>query len=293
MPVTEKLNGWLIIDKPLGISSAHVVAKIKRLTKAKVGHAGTLDPLATGVLPIALNEATKVTQFMIDSDKEYEFEVTWGQERDTDDAEGQVVASSELQVAKEDILKAMEKFLGEIEQVPPQYSAIKVGGKRAYDTARKGGETELKARKITIKELTLLETRNPEQATFRLACSKGTYVRSLARDMGRVIGCFGYVSALRRTRHGVFDISQAITLEKMEEMCKTGALAQAILPAQKVLDGIPALSLSEKEEGKIRNGIALPREVQNDLVALFRDNTLVALASPQNGKLQPVRVFNI
>jgi tRNA pseudouridine55 synthase len=292
MPVTEKLNGWLIIDKPLGISSAHVVAKIKRLTKAKVGHAGTLDPLATGVLPIALNEATKVTQFMIDSDKEYEFEVTWGQERDTDDGEGQVVASSELQVAREDVLKAMEKFRGEIEQVPPQYSAIKVGGKRAYDTARKGGETELKARKVNIRSLKL-ESCNSEQTKFHLACSKGTYVRSLARDMGRVIGCFGYVSALRRIRHGVFDISQAITLEKLEEMCKTGALAQVLLPVQKVLDGIPALSLSEEEESKIRNGIALPREVQNDLVALFRDNTLVALASPQNGKLQPVRVFNI
>lgn len=292
MLVTEKLNGWLIIDKPLGISSAHVVAKIKRLTKAKVGHAGTLDPLATGVLPIALNEATKVTQFMIDSDKEYEFEVTWGQERDTDDAEGQVVASSESQVAREDILKVMEKFRGEIEQVPPQYSAIKVGGKRAYDTARKGGETELKPRKITIRSLKL-ESCNLEQAKFHLDCSKGTYVRSLARDMGRKLGVYGYVSALRRTRHGVFDISNAITLEKLEEMCKTGALAQAILPAQKVLDGIPALSLSEEEESKIRNGIALSREVQNDLVALFRDKTLVALASPQNGKLQPVRVFNI
>ena len=197
------ISGWLVINKPLGVSSAHVVAVVKRLVrpygKPKVGHAGTLDPMASGVLPIAIGEATKVAQYLIDSSKEYSFEVTWGQERDTDDAVGAVINSSKKRPSRAELEKILPKFRGDISQVPPQYSAIKVEGKRAYDTARKGGETELKARHVKIYMLELKEE-NGNAATFNMGCSKGTYVRSLARDMGRELGCFGYVSKLHRTR---------------------------------------------------------------------------------------------
>jgi tRNA pseudouridine55 synthase len=287
-------NGWLIINKPVGMSSAHVVAKVKRLVgrNNKVGHAGTLDPLAQGVLPIAIGEATKVTQFLLDSSKEYEFDVTWGEERSTDDAEGEVVRKSDLRFQIDDLKLALEKFKGEIEQVPPQYSAIKVEGQRAYDVARDGGSLELKARRVTVHRLELTsEIINPI-STFQLECSKGTYVRSIARDMGRELGCFGYVSRLLRTRHGQFALSDAITLENFEEICKTAEVSKALLPLEKVLDGIPALSLDDFLEAKIRNGVGLDISVDSEITALKKNEKLVAIASPKNGKLHPVRVFN-
>ena len=291
----SNISGWLVIDKPLGVSSAHVVAIVKRLVrpygKPKVGHAGTLDPLASGVLPIAIGEATKLTQFLLDSSKEYSFDVTWGEERDTDDAEGKVVASSGLQVAGEDIEKILPNFRGDILQVPPQYSAIKMGGERAYDMARAGQEFKIEARHVKIYSLELKQE-NGNSASFELHCSKGTYVRSLARDIGRELGAYGYVSRLERGRHGQFTENSAITLDKLEEFCKRGALAEVMLPLHEVLDGIPALQLSEEEEKKIRFGMALDRESKDDLVALFSGNTLVALATPLDGKLQPKRVFN-
>lgn len=293
-PPKEKMSGWLVINKPLEMSSAHVVARVKRLVGKhnKVGHAGTLDPLASGILPIAIGEATKLAQYLIDSSKEYEFEVTWGEERSTDDAEGEVVASSEKRVTREDIESILPKFRGNIEQVPPQYSAIKVEGKRAYDTARKGGETELKARKVHIKQL-LATNYSLQATTFTLSCSKGTYVRSLARDMGRQLGCYGYVSKLHRTRHGKFGENSAITLEHLEEICKKGATAEAMLPVQEVLDGIPAFPLSEFEEKQIRYGIPLNKDItDSDMVALYSGNKLVAIASSANGKVVTKRVFN-
>lgn len=295
-PESEKADGWLVIDKPLDMSSAHVVARVKRMVrpygKPKVGHAGTLDPLASGVLPIAIGEATKLAQYLIDSSKRYEFEVTWGEERDTDDAAGGVTEASAKRPAKADIEKVLESFRGDIQQMPPQYSAIKVEGKRAYDTARKGGSTELKSRPVKIYSLELTGE-NDGKAQFSLYSSKGTYVRSLARDMGRVLGCFGYVSGLRRTAHGKFGFGSAITLEHLEEICKKGRLAEALLPLQEVLDGIPALPLSEVEEKQIRNGIPLSRDTSDsDMVALFSGKRLVAIASSQNGKVVTKRVFN-
>ena len=287
-------HGWLIINKPVGISSAHVVAKVKRLVgrKNKVGHAGTLDPLAEGVLPIAIGEATKVTQFLLDATKEYEFDVTWGEERDTDDAEGQVVRRAEIGEQRLEITEeVLDKFRGEIEQMPPQFSALKIDGQRAYDIARAGEVADLKARKVNI--LKLQATSHKLQATtFQMECSKGTYVRSIARDLGRELGCFGYVSRLKRLRHGQFDLENSITLEKFEEYCINDQVSEALLPLEKVLDGIPALSLDSLMAAKIRNGIALDISVQSELVALKENEKLVAIASPKNGKLQPVRVFN-
>ena len=289
-------NGWLIIDKPLGITSAHVVSKVKRLLghDTKIGHAGTLDPLATGVLPLALGEATKVVQFLLDTHKEYEFEVTWGEERATDDAEGSVTQMSNIRCQMSEILDAIENFKGEIEQLPPSYSALKIDGKRAYELARKGEEVQLKQRKVTIHELTLTSDIRHLTSVFRMKCSKGTYVRSIARDLGRKLGCFGYVSRLHRSAHGQFNINAAISLEKLEELCQKGAVASSILPLEEVLDGIPAFPLDENETAKIRNGIAIENRINisGEIIALKNSQKLVALAKLENGKLQPVRVFN-
>ena len=290
-------NGWLIIDKPLGITSAHVVSKVKRLLgrNNKIGHAGTLDPLASGVLPLAIGEATKVVQFLLDSSKVYEFEVTWGEERSTDDAEGEVVQRSELRVQRLEILAAMKSFTGNIKQVPPNYSAIKVDGQRSYDLARKDKTVELKPRDVTIHELTL----NPElstlnKASFKMRCSKGTYVRSIARDLGRKLGCYGYVSRLHRAAHGQFGIENAISLEELADMCEKDSVASSILPLEEVLDGIPAFPLDDIQEAKIRNGIAVDNTAnfESETVMLMKNEKLVAIAAPVNGKLQPKRVFN-
>jgi tRNA pseudouridine55 synthase len=291
-------HGWLVIDKPLGLSSAQVVGRVKWLLqlkqkKLKIGHAGTLDPLASGLLPLAIGEATKVVQFLSDADKAYEFEVTWGEERSTDDAEGSVVASSKLQVASEEILKVMESFNGEIEQVPPQHSAIKVDGQRAYDIAREGKVADIKTRKITIHSIELLEHLGGK-TKFRVKCSKGTYIRSIARDMGRLLGCFGYVSALRRVAHGQFGLEHAISLENLQEMCEKGVEQAAILPLDEVLDDIPELKLSTQEAQQVRNGIVLKTQMQNtNCIRLYHENTLLAIAEISDGLLKTRRVFNL
>jgi len=292
------MYGWIIIDKPLGRSSAQVVGRVKWLLqlkqkKLKIGHAGTLDPLATGILPLAIGEATKVVQFLSDADKGYEFEVTWGEERSTDDAEGSVVASSELRVTKEEILQVMESFKGEIDQIPPQHSAIKVDGQRAYDIARDGKVADIKTRKITINKIELLE-HSGDRTKFRVHCTKGTYIRSIARDMGRLLGCYGFVSELRRIVHGQFALSSAITLENLEEMCKKGVEQAAILPLDEVLDDIPVLKLTEIEAQQVKNGIVLNTDLQDmPCIRLYHDNTLISIAEVSNQKLITKRVFNL
>ncbi|PIR34538.1 MAG: tRNA pseudouridine(55) synthase TruB, partial [Alphaproteobacteria bacterium CG11_big_fil_rev_8_21_14_0_20_44_7] len=238
-------HGWVIIDKGKNISSARVVSTIKRLTSSKCGHAGTLDPLATGVLPIAIGEATKLCGYMLATDKHYEFEVTWGEERSTDDAEGEIVARVEsLEFSEADLLNAMEEFKGKIEQMPPQYSALKLNGKKAYELAREGTKADLKPREIEIYDFVMLK-HSARHTQFSVHCSKGTYIRSIARDMGRKLGCYGYVSELRRVTHGNFSINNAITLEKFEEMCKKGAEQSVILPPDEVLDDILELKVSD------------------------------------------------
>lgn len=306
------MNGWIVIDKPIGISSAGVVGKVKWLLqlkklKKKIGHAGTLDPLATGVLPLAVGEATKVVQFLTDADKVYEFEVTWGQERDTDDAEGDVMQISDIKCQISDIEKVMESFKGEIEQMPPQYSALKVDGKRAYDIARSGEVADIKSRKVTIYDMQLRPPLTPPQeggvggglsevhsSRFTVHCSKGTYIRSIARDMGRKLGCYGFVSELRRVGHGCFDINNAISLEKLEELCQKGDEQQAILPVDDVLDDILELKLTDEEAQQIRNGIVLNKDMPDcGLVKIYHENTLLAIAEIYDGKLKTRRVFNL
>ena len=268
-------------------------AATKRGEKFKVGHAGTLDPLATGILPLAIGECTKVVQFLTDADKAYEFEVTWGEERSTDDAEGFVVNSKQQAVSREEVEAAMENFIGEIEQIPPQHSAIKVDGKRAYDIARDGKVADIKTRKITIHKLELLNHTN-HKSQFTVHCSKGTYIRSIARDMGRALGCYGYVSALRRVQHGKFSLQHAISLEKLEELCNNGSEQAAILPLDEILDDIPELKLSESEAQQIRNGIVLETPLQDTpCIRLYHENTLIAIAEISEQKLKTRRVFNL
>src|SRR5277367_5872666 len=208
------VHGWVILDKPIGMTSTHAVAVVKRLFSAKpAGHAGTLDPLASGGLPIAIGEATKTVPFVMDGRKRYRFTVTWGEERDTDDTEGRVVRTSDLRPTPEAIRALLPQFTGLIEQTPPQYSAIKVQGERAYDIARDGEIVPLQPRPVEIHELALVEHQDDGRSIFEAECGKGTYVRALARDMGRILGCYGHICALRRTLCGPFDESDMIPLE--------------------------------------------------------------------------------
>ncbi len=246
------MNGWVNLDKPLGITSAQAVAKAKWLlyqlpqkdgikNKIKIGHAGTLDPMASGILPLAVGKATKTVQYMMDAEKSYEFTVTWGQERATDDAEGEVTANSDKRPSEAEILAIITQFTGNIQQVPPNYSAIKLGGRRAYDLARTGQDVEIKPRQVFVKSLEIIQTTNNHQLTtsFICHCGKGVYIRSLARDMGRILGCYGYISTLRRTRVGKFNENNAISLEMLENMVHKG-VSDFLQPVEFVLDDILA-----------------------------------------------------
>ena len=217
------VNGWLVLDKPVGMTSTHAVSVVKRLLQAKrAGHAGTLDPLASGLLPIALGEATKTVPFVMDGRKIYRFTVRWGEERDTDDAEGRATETSAERPTAEAIRALIPRFSGLIEQVPPRFSAVKIGGERAYDLARDGEVVELAPRPIEIHHLELVETPDPDHSVLAAECGKGTYVRALARDMGRALGCFGHVAALRRTAVGPFTEQIATDLEALQRMAQPG-----------------------------------------------------------------------
>ena len=304
----DPVSGWVNLDKPYGMTSTQAVGKIRRLMNAqKVGHAGTLDPLATGVLPIALGEATKTIPFAQDDVKTYSFTAVWGEQRDTDDAEGDVIATSDYRPVKEEIETALPQFIGEIEQTPPKFSAIKVNGERAYDLARDGEEPELKSRIVYIDGLILKEARDNE-ADFELTCGKGTYVRALTRDLGEVLGTKAYVGALRREKVGAFIAQNAISLDNLEEMDYVAARTEALLPLQTVLDDIPALDLTEEETIRLRNGQALGfvsrpdferlQKVglgtkENQTAVALLDGKPVALIDQVRAEIKPVRVFNI
>ena len=298
------INGWLAIDKPLNITSTAVVAMVRRFTgAAKVGHGGTLDPLASGVLPIALGEATKTVAYAMDGKKTYRWTVTWGEERSTDDAEGEAIATSDVRPSREAILAAIPQFLGDIEQVPPIYSAVKVAGKRAYDLARADQEVTLKARIVRIDRYELLEC-DAQSASFEVATGKGAYIRSLARDLARALGTVGYVSALRRTAVGPFDLTRTISLETLEQFGHSAASANIVLPVETVLDDIPALALTEDEARRLQSGQSLPVDRLTDRISIptisngetvraMAEGRLVALARVEDGDLRPVRVLNL
>jgi tRNA pseudouridine55 synthase len=298
------VHGWVILDKPVGMTSTHAVSVVKRLFQAKrAGHAGTLDPLASGCLPIALGEATKTVPFVMDGRKLYRFTVRWGEERDTDDAEGRVIEASDLRPTPDAIRALLPSFTGVIEQVPPRYSAIKVEGERAYDLARDGEAVELKSRPVEISRLELIATPNPGHAVLEAECGKGTYVRSLARDMGRRLGCFGHVSALRRAAVGPFGEETMILLEELEAMCHRAAageasLADALMPVETALDDIPALAVSRADAARLQKGQAVILRGRD--APIFRgpvyvtvEGQLLALAEVDHGEIVPKRVFNL
>ena len=297
-------HGWLILDKPQGLTSTDAVNRIKRLYHAqKAGHAGTLDPLATGILPIALGEATKTVPYVVDGEKTYRFSVTWGAETDTDDVEGKVTKTSDARPGRAAIEAILAEFTGDIQQTPPQYSAIKVDGERAYDLAREGQIFELAARTVTVHELRLTEHKpNNTVTTFECDCGKGTYVRSLARDMGRRLGCLGHVTALRRTRVGPFTESAAISLDKLTEIANSAAgregLMTSLRSVETALDDIPALSVTPADAARLNRGQPILIRgagapiLTGPAYALCK-GSLVAIGEIQQGELHPLRVFNL
>ncbi len=290
-----KLDGWLIIDKPPGLTSAHVVAKVKRMTQAaKIGHAGTLDPLATGILPLALGEATKTVAYAMDGAKTYRFTIRWGERRDSDDAEGAVVATSDARPDRGAIAALLPAFRGEIMQVPPVYSALKVDGERAYDLARRGEAPDLAARPIRIDRFDLIDMPDADHAVFEVDCGKGSYIRALARDLGEGLGCHGHIVALRRTRVGPFREEQAFSLEKLGELWENPPSSDTLLPVETALDDIPALAVTGPQADRLRSGQEI-RVVNRDdgISRVMNAGTLVALAEIEDGQVRPVRVFNL
>ena len=298
------VHGWLVLDKPVGMTSTHAVSVVKRLFQAKrVGHAGTLDPLASGLLPIAFGEATKTVMYVMDGRKHYRFTVRWGEERDTDDAEGRVISTSEARPTLADIEAALPPFIGTIEQVPPQFSAIKVEGERAYDIAREGAAVELKARTIEMHRLVCVGQPDPDHAEFVAECGKGAYVRAVARDIGRALGCYGHVSALRRTAVGPFAESDMIPLAQVEALCDRAAvgeanLADALMPVATALDDIPALAVSRADAAKLQRGHAVlmrgrDAPIVRGTVYVTVAGQLLALAELDRGEIVPKRVFNL
>jgi len=298
------VHGWIVLDKPVGMTSTHAVSVIKRLfTARRAGHAGTLDPLASGCLPVALGEATKTVPFVMDGRKLYRFTIRWGEERDTDDAEGRVTASSAERPTPEAIRAQLPAFIGTIQQVPPRFSAIKIEGERAYDLAREGATVELAARPVEIARLELTETPDPDHAVFEAECGKGTYVRALARDLGQKLGCFGHVSALRRVAVGPFDEETMILLADLEALCHRaaageGSLADLILPVETALDDIPALAVGRAEAARLQRGQAAILRGRD--APIFRGpvyvtvaGQLLALAEVDHGEIVPRRVFNL
>lgn len=295
----EDINGWLIVDKPRDMGSTDVVNFTRRLFNArKNGHAGTLDPFATGVLPVAFGEATKLLPMVTDGRKEYEFVLQWGAETNTGDSEGEIIRRCEKIPHREEILSVLPDFIGENVQVPPAFSAIKINGQRAYDLARKGQNVEIPERRIEIYALELLEELPDNRAKFRVECSKGTYVRSLGRDLARKLGSLGYLQELRRTKCGKFSLEDTILLENLKKVVHTEALKEFLLPLITSLRDIAVLAVSEADAAKLRLGQGVsPKnyDISNltgkQAVAVF-DGNPAAIVRIDERKISPVRVFN-
>lgn len=309
----DAVHGWLILDKPAGLTSTQALGKARRLLNAnKAGHVGTLDPLATGILPLAFGEATKTVGFLEDADKTYRFTIEWGRSTNTLDAEGETTGESPARPSREAIEAALPAFIGEVEQTPPAFSAIKVDGVRAYALARAGEAVELQSRPVRIHSLALLEVPGPDHAVFEMRCGSGTYVRSLARDLAVRLGVEGHVSALRRTAVGPFSEAQSVTMDVLEDLAHKARALDALKPVQTALDDIPALAVTGEEAFKLKQGrsiVLLPRQAQ-ELKARARPRSVggkdasrwalallneepVALGDARAGKLTPLRVFNL
>jgi tRNA pseudouridine55 synthase len=288
------VHGWVVLDKPVGMTSTQAVSRLKRLFNAKkAGHAGTLDPLATGVLPVALGEATKTVPFVQDGNKAYRFTVRWGVETDTDDSDGRVAAQSDARPASAGILALLPRFIGTIQQLPPSYSAIKINGERAYDLARGSQAPVLSPRPVTIHALDLIDA-GRDEAMFEARCGKGTYVRAIARDLGRGLGCYGHVSALRRTRVGPFYETDAVTLPELED---PASCAQALRRLEAGLMEVPRVVVDSSVAAKLRRGQSIllrGHDAPFDGFAYAAcGGVVVAVGAVEKGELIPGRVFNL
>ncbi len=293
------VHGWLVLDKPLEMTSTRAVGILKRLFFAqKVGHAGTLDPLATGILPIAFGEATKTVPFAVDGEKVYRFTVRWGTETTTDDAEGGIVETSAERPTRDAIEDLLPTFTGEIMQVPPAFSAIKIDGQRAYDLARDGEEVVLDPRPVMIQELLLLDMPDADTAVFEARCGKGTYVRALARDMGRELGCRGHVIALRRTRVGPFIEGEAVNIEDLEDAIEAGEDLQPFLrPVEIALTDLTELNISQGDAADLMQGRSVlirgrDAPILSGAAYAMSKGQIIALGELEKGAFHPTRVFN-
>jgi tRNA pseudouridine55 synthase len=310
----QDVNGWLVLDKPAGLTSTDAVTKVRRHFDAKkAGHAGTLDPLATGVLPIALGEATKTVAWLMEADKQYRFAIRWGASTDSQDKEGKVIATSDVRPSAEAAAKALEAFLGEIQQVPPIYSAIKVDGERAYDLARDGETVELEARPVVMHEAALVDASDPDKFVFSCRCGKGFYVRALARDLAAALGAEGHVEDLRRTAVGPFHEGAAAALAELEALGYEAPALDRLLPVETALADIPAVAITEEEAFRLRHGrsiVLLPHQAEDlrakrrprvisgqDMsraaLATTRDGQAIALGDVRAGSFNPIRVFQL
>jgi len=299
----EPIHGWLVLDKPMGAGSTRMVSEVKRLFAAeKAGHAGTLDPLASGMLPIALGEATKTVSFIMDGSKTYRFSIAWGEETPSDDGETAPSALSDERPSEQAIAAALPGFTGTLMQVPPRFSAVKVEGERAYDLAREGIETVLAPRPVKIDRLALVGMPDRDHAEFETDCGKGAYIRALARDLGRTLGCFGRVAALRRTRVGPFAESDMISLESLQELRHKGAgpegLISCLRPLETALDDIPALAVSQAEASRLKQGQPIllrgrDAPIKLDAVYVTWRREPIAIGNIEGGVLKPRRVFNL
>ncbi len=290
------ISGWLIIDKPAGMTSTSVVNKVRWALEAKkAGHAGTLDPEATGVLAVALGEATKTVPYITDALKAYRFVVRLGQATNTDDAEGEVIAQTDLRPTDDDIKEALHAFVGDIMQVPPQFSAVKIDGERAYKRARDGEEMDIAARPLWVEELVMISRPDADHVELEMTCGKGGYVRSIARDLGEALGCKAHVLRLRRIWSGPFEVSDGLTIDQIDEMAKTPALDAHLKPLEIGLDDLPELHTTLDGATKLRNGnpgmvFAKDVEYGDEAWASF-DGTPIAVGVYKGGELHPKRVF--
>jgi tRNA pseudouridine55 synthase len=297
------ISGWLILNKPAGLTSTAALNKVKHLLNArKAGHAGTLDPLATGVLPIAFGEATKTVPYVVDSLKGYRFTVEWGAETATDDSEGEIVERSDQRPSRADIEAELAGFTGEIAQTPPRYSAVKVEGARAYDLARDGEAFELQSRTVEVERLEIVRIPDPDHCVFESECGKGTYVRAIARDLGRALGCFGHICALERTRVGPFTIEEAVTLEAIEAISEDdgagGMLEDVLVPVHAALADLAEIRLSSADAARVKRGQPVllrgrDAPVLNEPAYATTRGTLVAIGEVTRGEFTPSRVFNL
>ena len=290
-----EVNGWVVLDKPVGMTSTHAVSRLKRIFNGKkAGHAGTLDPLASGILPVAFGEATKTVPFVQDGEKAYRFTIRWGAETDSDDSDGTITQTSDLRPSVEQILDWLPHFIGTIQQKPPAFSAIKIDGERAYDLARDGEKLDLAPRPVTIHSLELVKA-TPDEAVLEARCGKGTYVRAIARDLGRALGCHGHVTALRRTRVGPFREEDAIPLAQLQE----GAfdVAAVLRRVEAGLTEVPCVSVDRDAATRLRRGQSIllrGRDAPVDGMAYAAcGGVVVAVGAVEKGELVPGRVFNL